>query len=281
MCRVVSVVACPPDGAACTPVVPAPATGRYLPGETPVGTTFEVRVDDTAVERSPAWTGRVIATAVPTVSGTIEVGQTAIPVGGAWTGGWGDERSVLDLLACATPEGTGRMLLPRAADCLQSCLTPEVGKVFPSRGERAALPAVAAGRYLIAVDVRYPRDQRGWPVAQLGAWTPLAYSSTATFSTRGPAAQSAPIQIRVPAPVVGLRQNAQRVKGKVRLGSIACRVTCKVSMKVSGGRVKASTTTFTVTGSRLLTTPPGRHGELTVRIHVDGQLAKTGKVIAR
>lgn len=278
----VSIAVCPPGGADCTPVTRT--SGDYLPGETAVGTAFEIRVDDAVVSRSPAWQGRVAATAVPTISGKVEIGQDVRPLAGGWTGGWGDEYSRPDLLACATPEGTGCMMLPPASACPAPCFTnPDEGKSSPSGGDTAALPPAVAGRYLIALDQRLPRDQSGWPLALRvpRTWTVLAIWNTSEWSSWMPTTVSAPVQIQVPPPIVALRQNAQRVKGQIRLGQIACRMTCKVSMKVSGGKVKASTTTFTGARSKLLTTPPGRHGTLTVRVHIDGQLAKTGQVIAR
>jgi hypothetical protein len=242
-----------------------------------------VRVPGQDAVRSPAWRGRLTATAPPTISGDATLGGSVVPVVGSWSGGWGDERSWLSLAACATPQGTGCVALPAASACRACAENPKDDEVAASHDGPAALPPIAVGRFLFATETRVSPYRPGWSnpaTAATPPWSSQRSSDLPPASTDR--SLSVPVLVPTPAPLVSLRRNAQRVKGQVRLGSIACRLTCKVSMKVSGGRVKASTTYFTVTGSRLLTTPPGRHGQLTVRIHVDGKLLlANGKVTAR
>jgi hypothetical protein len=274
------------DTAGCSPVV---WTDReHRPGDTPPGITFKLRFADGREEQSPPWQGRVQSTAPPTVDGRLFATGDAHPVAGAWTGGWGDDVSRLRLTACRTPAGTECLPLPQVASCPVPCETvPERTPV--SLGGQAAIPAALAGRYLIAVEEREPRDQRGWPVPVPALWglsSPRDVEASSAVRSRsapvGPLAAPGSAVIVEPAlrrSSVTLRTRALRAKGRLSLGRIECLHRCRVSVKVSGGGKRARTTTFVVQGTRAITTPV-RRGRLTVRVHVDGELKANGRVRA-
>lgn len=95
---------------ACAPTCgPAIGTDTTLrPGPTAPGTTFEVRATSSAgtvVARTAAWTGRVTAVTAPTVTGEVRIGRRLASAPAAWTGGWGDERDLVDFRACPTADG--------------------------------------------------------------------------------------------------------------------------------------------------------------------------------
>lgn len=287
---------CPPDGSACTPAAFTPdpiRVGVYLPGETPVGTTFVIKHAASGLdERSPTWKGRMRPTAPPSISGNVATTHHVAPARATWVGGWGNETSEPYLVACTNPQATGCMYLPPAYACAVPCTTtPAKGSVVASGNGLAALPPVLGGHHLFAVEQRLPADHRGWPVA--GAVL-LMWSFDYRFDVNpqdswGVTTTSAPVTIAptaidpppVAAPTVTLRKRALRSKGKLSVGRITCAAaSCKVALKVSGGGKKAVTTTFLAKQGVTALTTPSRRGRLTVRVHVDGKLITTGKVKA-
>lgn len=277
---------CAPGAAECARVewtTSGSPFGVYAPGETAVGTTFEVtRLANGFVERSPAWQGRVTAPSAPSIVGKAIAGGHVAPVGVAWTGGWGDDVSMIELAACVAPDGVDCLALPPAAACPFPCrATPPEGR-GPSSGSRsAALPPVVAGRYLMVSDTRLPRDQRGWPMPAIAAWSfQTRFNLARTLAW--PKVLSAPVQIAPePAPVLTLRRRALRGNGRLNVGRISCEYACKVSVKVSGGKEKAYTTTFVARRAAQAIKVPVRRGKLTVRVHADGKLLASGTVTAR
>jgi hypothetical protein len=280
----VELFVCPPGADACTPV---DWTNRdYQPGETAAGTTFEVRRPDGTTERSPAWQGQVRSVSAPTVSGRLFATGDALAHAGAWTGGWGDDMSWLSLYACGTAAGAECLPLPQIAGCPVPCETVKP-QTSVSYGGLAGIPAAFAGRYLFATETRIPRDQRGRPIAVPALWSPdwpsdlpPAGGLVSVSGPVGPLGLPSKVVEPVSAPTVTLRTRALRSKGRLSIGRITCVQRCKVSLKVSGGRRKAKTSTFTVTGTRALRIAP-RRGKLTVRVHVDGKLLTRGRVTAR
>src|SRR5262249_39033488 len=68
-------------------------------GETPAGTVFTATAGAESAS-TPAWGGRIKATAAPSLTGTFVVGGTVKPVAAQWSGGWGTELDDLRVEAC-------------------------------------------------------------------------------------------------------------------------------------------------------------------------------------
>ncbi|MDA0181826.1 hypothetical protein OJ997_16100 [Solirubrobacter phytolaccae] len=285
------VFACPADGGPCTFAATGPAD--YEPGDTPAGTTFELRRDGAVLERSPTWRGQVQRTAPPTITGRLFATGDALAVDGTWTGGWLDDLSAQVLSACLTPEGTGCLYLPQIQGCPVPCVDVTPGTAI-SYGGVAGIPAAFAGRYLFVTEQRVPKDRRGLPMPVPLLWgTTYPHDLSAPSALRAVSAPVGPLGTPVtgvlldkvapplPAPTVTLRQRALRAKGKLSLGRITCAAPCKVAVKVSGGGKKAFTTTFLAKAGTTAITAPVRRGNLTVRVHADGKLITSGKVTAR
>jgi hypothetical protein len=286
---------CPPGEAACTPV--SLERGEYWPGATAVGTTFEVRWDG-GVERSPAWQGQVRRTGpLPSLTGALYATGSATAVGTAWTGGWGDEVSRFDIVACSDAAGTDCVPLPPPAACPQPCVTPASNNRYDSfAGVSVALPVVVAGRHLFVVERREARDTRGldypaafsswqWPMPSFDLW-PGASSVVAVSPPVGPLATPAPAAddrvSPVPPPTVTLRSKALKTKGRISLGRVVCsKATCDVALRVSGGGKRDHLARFTVEKGLTAITVPRRRGKLVVRVRVDGKLLARGRVTAR
>lgn len=275
---------CPPGAATCTPV--AWSDGKYLPGDTAPGTTFEILRDGVA-ERSPAWQGPVRRTGLPTLTGDLYATGDAQPQAGTWTGGWGNDVSSLSLAACRTPAGTDCFSLPQINGCPVPCVT--VKELTAVAGGLAGIPAAFAGRYLFATERRIPGDQRGRPLAVPALWsTNHAFDLPAETTLSSVSAPVGPLGIPstvVPpaptaAPAVTLRAKALRRKGRIHVGRVTCAERCTVTVRVSGGGRKAYLTSFSARGSKAITAP-ARRGKLTVRVRVDGKLLANGKVSAK
>jgi hypothetical protein len=280
---------CAPGGAACE-LVDEFTGPEYEPGETPAGTFFELWNNGVLEERSPEWKGRVTNTAPPTISGSVAVGGEVAPVGGTWSGGWANDRSTLSLVACMTPQGNACIGVPAADQC-RPCVENPMRAQSSGEGP-AAIPPALGGRYLLATESRWSVDVRGRGIPGIAA-SPLwamqtAFNLRPASSRRAVSAPVGPIVVRVPAvnqppvaPTVTLRARALRSKGKLRVGRITCATSCTVSVKVSGGGKKASTTTFVAKPGVTAITTAVRRGKLTVRVHVDGKLLANAKVATR
>lgn len=157
-----------PDGAKgsvswaiCRPGAPsceAAGSDRLLePGPQPAGTVFEASVDyqgSVTTDRSPAWGGRVTATARPVLAGRAVVGRRVRARPARWTGGWGDESDLLLVQACRTR-------------------TPRHCVILGRRG----IARRYRGWYVFAVDRRLPA-QAAFATAQPG----LRPAGTVAFS---------------------------------------------------------------------------------------------------
>lgn len=109
----VSWAICLPGAAACNP---AGSEQVLEPGPQPAGTVFEASVDyqgSVTTDRSPAWGGRVTATARPVLAGRAVVGRRVRARPARWTGGWGDESDLLLVQACRTKTARHCVILAR------------------------------------------------------------------------------------------------------------------------------------------------------------------------
>lgn len=270
--------ACPPGGAPCTPV--AGAGPAYEPGETAEGTVFEARFASGHVDRSPVWQGAIGPQSPPAVDGSAIEGGVVQPVAGEWSGGWADDTSALVLVICRSREGEDCGYLPAAG----------AGAPVPVSGDGPALiPAGSAGGHLFAVEWRVARDALTQPAPLLYApdqrfTLPLPGARTVVSLPLGPVAPVGgtppPSQTETTAPAVKpsvkLRAKAYRRKGRVVVGTVTCRVRCKVRLTV--GKVRRD---FSVRGTKRLEVVRGKRvkpGRLKVTVRVDGIPLKTARV---
>jgi hypothetical protein len=201
--------ACPP-GDVCRWIANEP---RHEPGETAPGTVFESQLGNGTMERSPAWRGRVAATAGAALEGSATPGGRVRPVPATWTGGWGDERSVSAVLVCRSRTR-------------QNCEVLN-GKV-PRDG------------YLFAVEHRLSRDE-----AAPGDLTRPQPSARVSLSAPVPVAAEPPdatveLRRRALGRVVGTVTCARRCSVVVTAGgerrSFAARGTRRITLTRSTGR---------------------------------------------
>lgn len=278
------------------------ATGNsFSPGPTEPGTIFEASTDVGGVvttDRTKPWLGQVTNTARPTFSGDVRVGGTLAPAGGTWSGGWGDESSLIGMRACPTPAGT-------------DCKAMSAAMMQGGDGRVVINPAYA-GLYVGAIDVRvgagvafpaigylFPSDRGSpWP-----APTPGQIVAAGDLAGPVPARASNPVPPAVDGngkpeagksatkPTVKLRRHAQRSKvgntkkTKLLLGTVKCAGGCTANVTAAQGKrrvtwsVKAagsSATNISVLASRL-----GGKARLRVLVRVAGEMIATGWVKRR
>jgi hypothetical protein len=274
--------ACPPDGAACTPV--AGAVTALSPGETAAGTAFEVAYVDGGVaktKRTPVWAGRVASTAPPGLaSAAVTVGQPFQAVPGAWSGGWNalgnwnPRRAGQLVWACPQPDATACYLVGRG-------------------GESITLPAQYAGWSVIVEEYVSGATEPGGPIVSaslIPPFTPVTRRQTepsATVALSRPvvaccvsaAPPAAAPPAAAPARSASVRARALRTKGRLSVGQVDCPVRCTVRLTVSGAGRTVSRR-LSAQGTVALTVPP-RRGTLKVRVVVDGQLLASGRTVAR
>lgn len=120
------------------------ATGNsFTPGPTEPGTTFEASTTFggvTTTARSGPWRGRIGNVAAPTLVGEPRIGRHVDPRPGAWSGGWGDETSLVGVRACPSAAGV-------------DCVSVSSAGIQPGGGPALIGPAYA-GWYVGAYDVR-------------------------------------------------------------------------------------------------------------------------------
>jgi hypothetical protein len=107
----------------------------------------------------------------------------------------------------------------------------------------------------------------------------LVAAPTPAPATPAPAAPAV-LQDPVENTTVTLRDRALRRNGRIHVGHITCKETCDVTLEVSGGKKKPTVTRFKARVKRALTAP-ARRGRLRIEVYSDGQLVKTGRVVAR
>ena len=238
----------------CGPVV---ATGGlYSAGPTSVGTTFEASatVDGTTTtERSPAWGGQVTNTAPPRFDGEPRVGQTLTPQVGTWTGGWGDDYSLIGMRACPTAAA-------------QDCRGMTASSVQSGNPSQVTVDPAYAGWYVGAIEARvgrgtaYPAILYTFPPGRVSSLpAPLPGQTVAVGPLRGPipgpSTITEPIQTVPPAarlpftPRVTIRRRAVRRGGALMLAAVRCSGRCVAHATLRHGR-KAVTRRIVVTGGQ-------------------------------
>jgi hypothetical protein len=220
--------ACPP-GAGCSSVVPTAPNGRILNvGSAVTGTTFvatSIQGARTVSTTSDPYLGPVRSTAPPGSIGTPTVGASVRPVPGAWSGGWGRERSVTQTQLCRDA-GASRCVVIADSIYWHKC---------PSAG--AVLLRAYRGWYLRIIEKRISVET---PYAPTGVLTPLdlrpakpgpAAAATLVGPVRGP---GGPAQSDCGKPPSSLHPafRARRVNGRLRLGRVICVERCRVSVSV-------------------------------------------------
>lgn len=242
----------------CGPVV---ATDQlYRPGPTAAGTTFEASatVDGTTtVDRSRAWGGQVTNTAVPTLAGEPKVGQSLTPNVGTWTGGWGDDVSLVGVRACRTPAA-------------QDCRAMTASSIQPGNPSQVTIDPAYTGWYVGAVEHRagaqsaYPAILYRVPPGQVSsipapapgrtvAVGPLSGPVTAGPDVAPPPAPGTPPDAkgaRGSIPVATLRKRAARNGGAFVLGTISCSGRCVARLTLRHGR-KAVARRIVLNGRRV------------------------------
>jgi len=255
-----------PDGSRATPswTMCAPGCGdtlatgsRYNAGPTADGVTFEARttVDGvTTTDRSTPWGGQVTSTASPTFDGQAVIGQTLTPHTGTWSGGWGDEFSLLGMRACPTAAGT---------DC--RAMTPS--SVQPgSYPTQIVIDAAYAGWYVGAVERRlatglpspailYLETPPG-RIASLAA--PVPGRTVATSPLAGPIPSpppaTPPLVTKPKPPVVPtrkatIRKRALRSRSGMSLATLTCSTDCSAAVTMQHNSRKL-TRNFKATAGR-------------------------------
>lgn len=263
---------------------------QYKAGPTAAGTTFEASatVDGvTTTARSTAWNGQVSNTAPPTFDGQAVIGQTLTPRRGGWSGGWGDESSLLGMRACPTAAGT---------DC--RAMTPS--SIQPgSYPEQIVLDAAYAGWYVGAVERRvasglpYPAIlYNETPPGQIAALpAPVPGQTVATSPLLGPVPNPPPTPAppKASAPVAPtrkatIRKRALRSSSGLSLATLACSADCAATVMVRhGSRTITRRVVATKARPKAVTlrtgTFPRRATSLRVTIRFDGNKLKTSGVV--
>ena len=245
---------CAPD---CGPVV---ATDQfYRPGPTAAGTTFSASatVDGTTtVDRSRAWGGQVTNTAMPALTGEPKVGHTLTPNAGTWTGGWGDDVSLVGVRACRTAAA-------------EDCRAMSASSIQPGNPSQVTIDSAYTGWYVGAVEHRagaqsaYPAILYRFPPGQVSSLpAPPPGQTVAVGPLSGPVIAgpdveppSAPVTppglkgARGFIPIATLRKRAARSGGAFVLGTISCSGRCVARVTLRHGR-KAVARRIVLNGKR-------------------------------
>jgi hypothetical protein len=219
----------------CDPVVATSAS--YSPGPTVFGAWFRATTTvagTTTSDHTPIWGGRVTNTAPPTFTGTLAVGQQLTPQGGTWTGGWGDDTSLLGLRACRSAAGD---------DCRAMSAAPIQGG-----SGVVTVDAAYAGWYVGAIETRigagavFPAIGYVFPAGQVSPHkAPAPGQIVAAGPLSGPlVAPASPPAVKEPVrlgftPRVVIRRRAAHRDGGLVLGTIACRGRCVARVTLRRG----------------------------------------------
>lgn len=218
------------------------ANQLFQPGPTAPGVRFQATGSydgRPATALTPEWGGRVTNVTPPTLSGEIKVGAPLTATGGAWSGGWPDDYSELQIRACRTAAGEG---------CVQVAY-----------GSPATLNAAYAGWYVGAVELRYgtgtafpavgllfPADA----VSRNAAQPPSQTVAVGALSGPVPTPPGQPTPPASPkggtnrpittAPVLALRKAALLTRGSLVVGTVRCPNGCVASVHVQQGKRTAT-----------------------------------------
>ncbi|MDA0181828.1 hypothetical protein OJ997_16110 [Solirubrobacter phytolaccae] len=273
------VFVCPPGGTPCVEGgwnTSEHDRRAFAPGETAVGTTFEVRTAELGTDRSPAWQGQVTAATPPAITGPAVARARAVWTAGTWQGGWGDTRNEIRVFACRTTTATGCHSLPAyLRACGSACDT-----ITDRRSDGRPIPDALAGFFLFVSQDPSPSDRRGIPVPVIAKPGPWNDDRPWDFKPEPRTQLSAPLGPIKPAFTLTLRERPFRLDGKLRLGSVTCPARCEVAVTVVGGGKRKHESGFHAEGTKAIAAPY-RSGKLTVRVYVDGRLERTIRVVAR
>lgn len=224
---------CPP-GAACEDVpMERPDDRQIAPGDVPAGTTFEVDVrssgtGQTTTDRSPPWGGQVTPTRAPAAEGTIRVGGIVHPIAAEWTGGWGDDRSVVGLEVCRRSTGSGCETLSSTRGGVPTC--PRTAAVIGHRYR---------GWWVRAVDWRVPADMEFPDVGYSRAReipVPPSDRTAARSAFVGRVARRGAGFAECRRPRISIYRAARRRGGRLEFGTVRCVSACEVVLTVRHGR---------------------------------------------
>lgn len=238
----VSWQACPPEDD-CRPVASRPTLDRALDvGGAPVGTVFVATATNgsqSATVTSVPYLGPIRPTAPPSIDGSLRVGALVRPVAGSWSGGWGNERSLLQTQVCLRADGTGCAVV---ADQVYWDKCPGAG---------AVLAPHHAGRYLRVIDRRLGRDVTFTPIgiSSPAYIRPLDPGPSRAATIAGPIGRaSGPAESDCgPPPMrVTLARRAVRRGARLEFGRVRClsRCTLRVDVKPTRHRKLSFRRTF-------------------------------------
>jgi hypothetical protein len=248
----VSWEACPP-AAACSAVTPRIGfSPSVLTGTATPGTVYVATVSygsQTAKATSLPWLGLIEPATPPAIQGNLRVGGLVKPVSGTWSGGWGNEFSILQTQVCSTAGGAGCVVV---ADSHSWRKCPDAG---------AVLTYNFVGQYVRVVDERIGRSTPFTAnlIGSPQSLNPAEPGPTATATVAGPiAAATGPPESTcgAPPPRVTLAKHAIRRGSRLEIGRIGCLLGCQVRVRLETCKVKAG-----ISGCRAL-----RPGEKKIRL---------------
>jgi hypothetical protein len=232
----VSWEACPP-GTACTPITPRQGfTPSVLTGTATPGTVYVVTAtigSQTAKATSVPWLGLVRAVTAPAIQGNLRVGGLVTPVGATWSGGWGNDASLLQLQVCRTASGAGCVVI---ADSYYWSKCPGTG---------AVLTYDFVSQYVRVVEERIGRSTP-FPAFAItgspGGLRPIEPGPTAEAGVAGPIA-AAPWKPEstcgLPSPRVTIFKRAKLHGKRLEIGQVGCFQSCQVRVRFDTCRLKA------------------------------------------
>lgn len=253
---------CSPE---CGPVVSV--NEFFETGSVPAGTVVELSTTyrgRTTTDRTPPWRGIVQNSAPPTFTGAAQIGSRMTPRKGVWTGGFGDEFSLIGLQACLTP-------------AMLDCRALTASSFQPGNPESVELDAAYAGWYVGAVEARYGGGSAftlpgyAFPPGELSFYdAPRVHQTVAAGALVGPVPPPTDEQ----RPTVAWRSRAAvRRAGVADFGTARCPVACGLKLTVTARSSGTTRTRFANLGGtgavRLrLPLPPRMRSAVSFRVKV-------------
>jgi hypothetical protein len=230
----VSWEACPPGGG-CTPITPRTGfSPTVLTGTATHGTVYTATVSDgsqTVKATSLPWLGLVQSVRAPTIQGNLRAGGLITPVAGTWKGGWGNERSLLQIQVCRTSTALACVVV---ADGFYWDKCPGAG---------AVLTYNFVGQYVRVIDERIGAHAVFPPfgVGSPSALHPMEPGSTAAATVVGPIAAAAgppDSGCGLPPPRVTIPKRAKRHGKRLEVGQVGCFQRCQVRVRFQTCKMK-------------------------------------------